>query len=415
MGQGRGARRDTRTAYLLLAPSLFGVGAFLVLPILVVAALALQRWDLIGPRTFVGLDNVVAVAVDGRFARSLLITAVFVVIVIPVQTVLGLIAALLLNRGLRGSAAFRVLYVLPWICAPLVVGVVWRWILAPTDGALNAMLGRRVEWLADPALALPSVAAVTVWTHVGYVGPHPGRLQRHRRGRLLAQQRQLRGARRRRQADRRRARARGRRRRLGSGGGGAVLAGRHAVGRAGADRRAHRRLLQPGHGGGRRRRSGEPDLAPHRSGGRHVPARRAAAHPRQRGPQRRPARLRPRRHHPVRLQRRPGPAGDLLQLRRLQRRADPGARRHTDLHRPEDRRGVRLPRGPGQNPPRGAVGGRHQRQRRLQPRPVPAGEDGAFPVRYLQPQEHPGRCRVRVGHRAPARRAARAGSASSTA
>jgi multiple sugar transport system permease protein len=168
-GRRQRARRDTRTAYLLLAPSLFGICAFLVLPILVVAGLALQRWDLIGPRTFVGFDNFVAVAVDGRFARSLLITAVFVAIVIPAQTVLGLVAALLLNRGLRGSPAFRVLYVLPWICAPLVLGVVWRWVLAPTDGALNALIGRRVEWLADPALALPSVAAVTVWTHVGYV------------------------------------------------------------------------------------------------------------------------------------------------------------------------------------------------------------------------------------------------------
>jgi multiple sugar transport system permease protein len=162
-------RRDTRIAYLLLAPSLFGVSAFLVLPILVVAMLAMQRWDLIGPRTFVGLDNVVEVAADGRFARSLLITAVFVAIVIPAQTVLGLVAALLLNRGLPGSAAFRVLYVLPWICAPLALGVMWSWVLAPTDGALNALLGRRVEWLADPVLALPSVAAVTVWTQVGYV------------------------------------------------------------------------------------------------------------------------------------------------------------------------------------------------------------------------------------------------------
>jgi len=161
--------RETRTAYLLLAPSLFGVAAFLVLPILVVVWLAMQQWDLIGPRTFVGFDNVVEVAQDGQFARSLLVTAVFVAIVIPAQTVLGLCAALLLNRGLRGSAVFRVVYVLPWICAPLVLGVVWRWILAPTDGALNALLGLRVEWLADPALALPSVAAVTVWTQVGYV------------------------------------------------------------------------------------------------------------------------------------------------------------------------------------------------------------------------------------------------------
>ena len=172
MGQERRARRarsESRTAYLLLGPSLFGITAFLLLPVLVVAWLALQRWDLISPRTFAGLDNIVAVARDGRFARSLVVTAVFVAIVIPAQTVLGLGAALLIHRGLRGSAAFQVLYALPWICAPLVLGVVWRWILAPTDGALNALLGRRIEWLADPALALPSVAAVTVWTQVGYV------------------------------------------------------------------------------------------------------------------------------------------------------------------------------------------------------------------------------------------------------
>lgn len=163
------SRRDTRTAYLLLAPSLVGVLLFLLVPVLIVLGLALFRWDLVGPRTFVGLDNVAAVAADGRFARSLLVTAFFVLIVIPVQTVLGLAAALLLDRGLPGTTVFRVVFVLPWICAPLVLGVVWRWILSPTDGALNALLGIRVEWLADPALALPSVAAVTAWTQVGYV------------------------------------------------------------------------------------------------------------------------------------------------------------------------------------------------------------------------------------------------------
>ncbi|WP_224391137.1 carbohydrate ABC transporter permease [Pseudonocardia sp. ICBG1293] len=162
-------RRDTRTAYLLLAPSLVGVVLFLLAPVLIVLGLALFRWDLVGPLRFAGLDNVVDVATDGRFARSLLVTAFFVLIVIPVQTVLGLAAALLLDRGLPGTTVFRVVFVLPWICAPLVLGVVWRWILSPTDGALNALLGVRIEWLADPVLALPSVAAVTAWTQVGYV------------------------------------------------------------------------------------------------------------------------------------------------------------------------------------------------------------------------------------------------------
>lgn len=162
-------RRETGTAYALLAPSLFGITVFLLLPILVVLWLSLNHWDLISAAQWVGLRNWREVLTDGAFGRSLVITAIFVLLVIPVEVVLGLFAASLLTRGLPGSPVFRVIYVLPWICAPLVLGVVWRWILAPTDGALNALIGHRVEWLADPALALPSVAAVTVWTQVGYV------------------------------------------------------------------------------------------------------------------------------------------------------------------------------------------------------------------------------------------------------
>jgi multiple sugar transport system permease protein len=49
------------------------------------------------------------------------------------------------------------------------VGVVWHWLFAPTGGAIDALLGRRIEWLSDPALALPSVAAVCIWSKFGYV------------------------------------------------------------------------------------------------------------------------------------------------------------------------------------------------------------------------------------------------------
>jgi multiple sugar transport system permease protein len=161
--------RDTLTGYALLAPSLFGVVMFLLLPMLVVGWLSLQRWDLLGPIRFVGLDNWHGVLTDPTFGRSMAVTLGFVALVVPVQTILGLAAAMLLARGLPGTGFFRTLYVLPWICSPLAIAVLWRWILSPTDGAVSTVLGHHIEWLTDPTLALPLVSAVTVWTNVGYV------------------------------------------------------------------------------------------------------------------------------------------------------------------------------------------------------------------------------------------------------
>jgi multiple sugar transport system permease protein len=162
-------RRSTALAYGLLAPSLFGVVAFLLLPILIVVWLSLYRWDLLGPLRYVGLANWRAVLADAGFGNSLIVTAVFVALVVPAQTVLGLLAASMLARRLPGTRVFRTLYVLPWICAPLAIAVLWRWLLAPTDGAVSTVLGHRIEWLSDPTLALPVVSAVVVWTNVGYV------------------------------------------------------------------------------------------------------------------------------------------------------------------------------------------------------------------------------------------------------
>jgi multiple sugar transport system permease protein len=167
-----GARTHPRSAalgYALLAPSLFGVVAFLLLPILVVLWLSLYRWDLLGPLRYVGLTNWRSVLTDSGFGHSLLVTLLFIAIVVPAQTVLGLLAASLLARQLPGTGVFRALYVLPWICAPLAIAVLWRWILAPTDGVVSTLLGHRIEWLSNPSFALPLVSAVVVWTNVGYV------------------------------------------------------------------------------------------------------------------------------------------------------------------------------------------------------------------------------------------------------
>jgi multiple sugar transport system permease protein len=160
--------RSSVLAYGLLAPSLFGVVTFLLLPILVVIWLSLYRWDLLGPLHYVGLANWRSVLADADFGNSLIVTAIFVAIVVPTQTVLGLLAASMLARVLPGTSFFRTVFVLPWICAPLAIAVLWRWILAPTDGAIATVLGHSVEWLSDPSFALPLVSAVVVWMNVGY-------------------------------------------------------------------------------------------------------------------------------------------------------------------------------------------------------------------------------------------------------
>lgn len=163
------AVRRIATSYVLLLPSLIGIGCFLLLPIAVVLWLSLHSWNLLGPIEFTGLANWRAVLTDREFGHSLLVTLGLTALVVPAQTAIGFaIAALLARRG-RGGTALRVIYALPWMCAPVAVGVLWQWIFAPTGGALNALLGQRIEWLSDTASALPSVAAVIVWTNIGYV------------------------------------------------------------------------------------------------------------------------------------------------------------------------------------------------------------------------------------------------------
>ncbi len=164
----RSQPRSSVLAYGLLAPSLFGVVTFLLLPILVVVWLSLYRWDLLGPLHYVGLANWRSVLADSDFGNSLIVTAIFVAIVVPTQTGLGLLAASMLARLLPGTSFFRTVFVLPWICAPLAIAVLWRWILAPTDGAIATLLGHNIEWLSDPSFALPLVSAVVVWMNVGY-------------------------------------------------------------------------------------------------------------------------------------------------------------------------------------------------------------------------------------------------------
>ena len=162
-------RAEARAGYLLIVPSLIGVVGFLLVPVLVVLVLSVLKWNLISAPEWVGLANYADIFSSVRFANSMWVTLLFTLMSIPTAIALGLLLALAINRKLPGTSWLRVLYVLPWVSAPLALGVVWKWLLNPSYGAVNALIGERVEWLTDPDLALPAVAFVQVWSTVGYI------------------------------------------------------------------------------------------------------------------------------------------------------------------------------------------------------------------------------------------------------
>jgi multiple sugar transport system permease protein len=167
--RGLATRSEQRAAVLLLAPSTVGLVAFFVLPIAVVLWLATQSWDLLGPPTTVGLGNFAALLRDEAFGRSLVVTLGMGLLVVPLEVALGIALGAALARPLPGTAVFRSALLVPWLAAPLVVGVLWRWILSPIGGLVPALTGRTVDLLGDPQLAPLLVGLVVVWSNVGYV------------------------------------------------------------------------------------------------------------------------------------------------------------------------------------------------------------------------------------------------------
>jgi ABC-type sugar transport system permease subunit len=121
----------------------------------------------------IGIENYTALLGDGRFWTALFNTAYFVVVGVPLTLILGLGAALALNRGIdRFRVAFRVGYYLPVVTSIVAIAVVWRYVLNPDVGLVNLTLAglgiQGPNWLGDPVLAMPSIIAMAAWRNLGF-------------------------------------------------------------------------------------------------------------------------------------------------------------------------------------------------------------------------------------------------------
>ena len=166
-------KRENGVAYLMMIPALVPFLLFSVLPLFWIFGVSFTDYNGIGRPRFVGLANYARVFTDADWWRVVGQTFTFAAGKLAVEIPLALTLAVLLNRRFRGSVLFRTLFFLPNVTSVAVMSVVFFFLFRPFNGVFNGMLTslglieRPLDFLGNPATAMPAVIFVGVWYTFG--------------------------------------------------------------------------------------------------------------------------------------------------------------------------------------------------------------------------------------------------------
>lgn len=172
------SRRSARARYALIAlafllPSAIPLTLFVLGPMVAAAWVSLNEWNLIAPMQFVGFENYANLLADPSSGDVFLHTVYYIVGYLPLVYVGGLALAIALNTALKGRSFLRGVYFLPVVTSWIVVALVWRWLLNPSNGIVNATLAvfgvEGPGWWTDPIWAMPSIIIASAWKDLGFV------------------------------------------------------------------------------------------------------------------------------------------------------------------------------------------------------------------------------------------------------
>ena len=170
-GRAGGGRGDLRTAMIFLIPATIGFVVFYLVPAVRGLWFSFTDYSVLAPPEFIGLDNYRRLVDDPLFWNAMGVTAYYVLMNIVIQTVIAIGLAMLLQRMTR-SILIRGMALLPYFVANVVIALVWYFMLDYQIGIVNVLLGKigmdPQAFFGDPALALPTIALINVWRHMGY-------------------------------------------------------------------------------------------------------------------------------------------------------------------------------------------------------------------------------------------------------
>ena len=163
--------RQRRLAWWLVLPAVLVVFLVIGFPLIQVIVYSFMKIKLDGvtPPSFVGLDNYLFIFTDPDFWHSVWVTMVFTFFSVTIESVLGLVVALVANSDFKGRTFLRVAVLIPWAIPTVVSSQIWRWMFNDIYGVVNIILANlhviphKLAWLATPETALPVIIAVDVW------------------------------------------------------------------------------------------------------------------------------------------------------------------------------------------------------------------------------------------------------------
>lgn len=165
----------TRYKIGFLVPTLLVYVVFIILPIFIAIGYSSTRYSGIGKARFIGLDNYKRLFHDQLFWKSLQNTAIIFVLASVLLLVLSFLLALLLNNKLKFADTSKALVFSPAIIAPIIVGIIWVYILDPKIGVINNILrsigagSLAKQWIGGTVLSPYSMAIIYFWQQLGYL------------------------------------------------------------------------------------------------------------------------------------------------------------------------------------------------------------------------------------------------------
>jgi multiple sugar transport system permease protein len=165
------ANNQTLLGWLFILPSLIGFVVFFAVPAVRSLFISFQKWNLLTEPSYVGIENYQTIFADARFWRSLQITVTYVLWNIPLQTVLAILIAVMLDKVSK-SSLLRGIMIVPWLMPNVIAAMLFIWLLDPTLGIINLFLQSigvgKQGFFGVPEQAIAAVAGVNIWRHVGY-------------------------------------------------------------------------------------------------------------------------------------------------------------------------------------------------------------------------------------------------------